>query len=59
LQVIADHTYNWDDYNIIMKHLWDKVGKKPKDWRRILKALNVMDYLIKNGALKMCSGHQR
>jgi hypothetical protein len=50
LQVIADHTYNWDDYNIIMKHLWDKVGSKPKDWRRIFKALNVMDYLVKNGA---------
>jgi epsin len=50
LQVLADHTYNWDDYNIIMKHLWAKVACKPKDWRRIFKALNCMDYLVKNGA---------
>jgi epsin len=50
LQVLADHTYNWDDYNVIMKHLWAKVGCKPKDWRRIFKALYGMDYLVKNGA---------
>ena len=50
LQVLADHTYNWEDYNIIMKHLWKKVQSKPKEWRRIFKALNTMDYLVKNGA---------
>jgi epsin len=50
LQVLADHTYNWEDYNVIMKHLWTKLQSKPKEYRRIFKALNVMDYLIKNGA---------
>jgi hypothetical protein len=25
LQVLADHTYNWEDYNVIMKHLWTKL----------------------------------
>ena len=50
LQVLADHTYNWEDYNVIMKHLWGKVQCKPKEWRRIFKALNCMDYLCKNGA---------
>ena len=25
LQVLADHTYNWEDYNVILKHLWTKV----------------------------------
>ncbi len=39
-----------DDYNVIMKHLWAKVQSKPKEWRRIYKALYAMDYLIKNGA---------
>ena len=48
--MLADHTYNWEDYNVIMKHLWAKVQSKPKDWRRIFKALNCMDYLCKNGA---------
>ena len=50
LQILADHTYNWEDYNVIMKHLWAKVQCKSKEWRRIFKALNTMDYLVKNGA---------
>ena len=50
LQVLADHTYNWEDYNVIMKHLWAKLACKPKEWRRIFKAMSVMDYLVKNGA---------
>jgi uncharacterized protein YpuA (DUF1002 family) len=50
LQILADHTFNWEDYNVIMKHLWEKVQSKPKEWRRIFKALNTMDYLAKNGA---------
>ena len=48
--MLADHTYNWEDYNVIMKHLWKFAQSKPKDWRRIFKALNAMDYLCKNGA---------
>jgi len=39
-----------DDYGVIMRHLWKKLNSKPKDWRRIIKALHAMDYLIKNGA---------
>jgi hypothetical protein len=35
---------------VIMKHLWLKVQSKPKEWRKIFKALNAMDYLVKNGA---------
>jgi epsin len=48
--VLADHTYNWEDYQVIMKHLWTKVQSGPSNYRRIFKALNVMDYLVKNGA---------
>jgi epsin len=33
-----------------MKHLWAKLNCNPKEWRRIFKALNCMDYLVKNGA---------
>jgi epsin len=50
LQVLADTTYNWDDYQVVMKHLWSLLQSKPKEWRRIAKALHVMDYLVKNGA---------
>ena len=35
---------------MIMKHLWEKLTLKPKEWRRIAKSLHVMDYLVKNGA---------
>jgi hypothetical protein len=41
---------NRTDYTVIMKHLWSKLNSKPKDWRRIFKALHAMEYLIKNGA---------
>lgn len=33
-----------------MKHLWEKLQCKPKEWKRIAKALHVFDYLVKNGA---------
>lgn len=38
------------DYTVIMKHLWTKLNSKPKEWRRIFKAMHAMEYLIKNGA---------
>jgi len=47
LQVLADHTYDFNHYNIIMKHLWAKLSLKPKDWKRIFKALHAMDFLLK------------
>lgn len=50
LQVLADHTYDWNDYNVIMKHLWSKLSLKPKEWRKIFKALHAIDFLLKNGA---------
>ena len=33
-----------------MKHLWEKLQVKPKEWKRTAKALHVLDYLVKNGA---------
>ena len=53
LQVLADHTYEWNDYNTIMKHLWSKLSLKPKEWRKIFKALHALEYLLKNGAPKI------
>lgn len=50
LQVLADHTYDYNDYTLIMKHLWSKLTLKPKEWRKIFKALHAIDFLLKNGA---------
>lgn len=33
-----------------MQHLWKKMNSKPREWRRIFKALHAMEYLVKNGA---------
>jgi epsin len=34
-----------------LKHLWEKINSNnKKEWRKIAKALHVMDYLVKNGA---------
>lgn len=35
---------------MIMQHMWKKLNCKPKEWRRIFKALHAMEYLAKNGA---------
>jgi len=39
-----------DDYQVVMKHVWSILQLKPKEFRRIGKAIHVMDYLVKNGA---------
>jgi hypothetical protein len=44
---LADHSYDWNDYNIIMKHLWSKLSLKPKEWRKIFKGLHALEYLLK------------
>ena len=35
---------------VIIYHLEDKLQKNPKEWKRMVKALHVLDYLVKNGA---------
>lgn len=50
LLIISDHTYDWNEYNIIMKHLWEKLSLKPKEFRKIFKALHTLEFLMKNGA---------
>jgi len=53
---IADRTYNLNDFIEIMKTLWKKLtGEKKKKWRKILKILNLIDYLIKNGSPRCVS----
>ena len=33
-----------------MKHLWSKINLAPKEWKRIFKALNCLEFLVRNGA---------
>jgi hypothetical protein len=50
LQKIADHTNDWNEYNLIMKHLWEVVNYDPKYHIQIFKALHLIEFLAKNGA---------
>lgn len=50
LQEIADHTYSFGDFTEVMKHIWKRLSSERKNWRRILKTLSLIEYLIKNGS---------
>ena len=53
LQQIAEHSHDWNEYNVIMKHLWEILNLKPKENVQIFKALVLMEFLIKNGATRI------
>jgi len=53
LQEIADHTYNHTDFITIMKHIWKKLSATKKKWRKIMKTLNLIEYLLKNASPKV------
>lgn len=49
LNDIADRSYNPEEYDVILKHVWFLLGSPVDKWRRIIKTLNLMEYLLKNG----------
>ncbi len=51
LYELADATTSIEDGNKIVEHLLSKVSSPGHEWRRIIKALNALDFLIKNGSL--------
>eukprot|EP01017_Pseudomicrothorax_dubius_P016135 TRINITY_DN1834_c0_g1_i17.p1 TRINITY_DN1834_c0_g1~~TRINITY_DN1834_c0_g1_i17.p1 ORF type:complete len:646 (+),score=164.27 TRINITY_DN1834_c0_g1_i17:160-2097(+) len=50
LYEIADHSHNYEDFNVITKYIWKKLQKKDKKWRCTLKSLSLIEYLLKNGS---------
>jgi len=49
LAEIARASMDYNDYFLIMKTIWDGTSDKPARWRRVLKSLALLEYLIKNG----------
>ncbi len=47
LNEIADHTYDYADFNFIMKFVWEKLNSKTKSWRKILKVNRILINFIK------------
>merc|ERR1719161_3279262 len=50
LAEIGQATWSPDDYRTVMSYVWATMGEPPKMWRRILKALNLLEYLLKSGS---------
>ena len=49
-QEIARLTRNRDDYQLVMKILWQRLEHTGEEWRHVYKALTVMEFLVAHGA---------
>lgn len=47
---IAQATYDYQEYPIVMGAVWRKVGEAKKNWRIVYKALSLLDHLVRNGS---------
>ena len=47
---IAQSTYDYQDYPVVMKEVWKRVSGKSHEWRIVYKAPNLLEYLIRNGS---------
>ena len=50
LREIAEKTYNPEDRQKIMKATWEYLKAPPKEWRRLYKTLNLVEFLVKFGS---------
>lgn len=50
LHEVAEKTFNPEERTVIMKCTWEFVKSPPKEWRRIYKALNLVEHLLKFGS---------
>ncbi|KAF0710156.1 Aste57867_5607 [Aphanomyces stellatus] len=49
LNEIAQLTYEYESYNLVMKKVWESMDAEGRQWRTVFKALALLDHLIKNG----------
>ncbi|ETV81145.1 hypothetical protein, variant 2 [Aphanomyces astaci] len=49
LNEIAQLTYEYESYNLVMKKVWEAMDAEGRQWRTVFKALALLDHLIKNG----------
>lgn len=50
MREIANLTFDYQEYSVVMKEVWNKVDYPKEKWRQIFKALVLLEYLIKHGA---------
>ena len=44
---IAQSTYDYQDYPVVMKEIWRRVGESARNWRVVYKALTLLEYLVR------------
>ena len=50
LAEIAQSTYDYQEYPVVMQNVWKRVNESGKNWRIVYKALTLLEYLIRNGS---------
>jgi len=60
---IAQASNQYSERQFIMRMVWEKLQSSPHRWRRILKTLNLIDFMLKHGPdqirSEVCSGKSR
>ncbi|CBJ27650.1 conserved unknown protein [Ectocarpus siliculosus] len=50
LNDIARDTYDFEKYGIVLPLIWTSLQSPSREWRKVFKALCLLEHLIKNGA---------
>merc|ERR1719277_1671294 len=50
LHDIARASHNYEDCQTVMTEIWSAIQEKGPKWRRVLKALTLLEFLVKNGS---------
>jgi ENTH domain len=58
LTSLAESTYSHVDGPVIVEYLLEAINEQPSKWRRILKALNLLEYILKVGSERVGSDLQ-
>merc|ERR1711965_499345 len=54
LSEIAQATYDYQEYPVVMSNVWKRVGESSRNWRIVYKALSLLEFLIRNGSERVC-----
>eukprot|EP00594_Rhizosolenia_setigera_P013525 CAMPEP_0178972448 /NCGR_PEP_ID=MMETSP0789-20121207/21023_1 /TAXON_ID=3005 /ORGANISM="Rhizosolenia setigera, Strain CCMP 1694" /LENGTH=716 /DNA_ID=CAMNT_0020659905 /DNA_START=73 /DNA_END=2223 /DNA_ORIENTATION=- len=50
LNELAQDTYDYDKFPVIIKLMWEGMNNRPAAWRVVFKSLTLLEHLVKNGS---------
>merc|ERR1719210_2097889 len=59
LHDIARASHNYEDCQIVMQEIWAGMQERGPKWRRVLKTLNLLEFLVKNGSERIIDDLRR